>query len=118
MTSTVTELAATQTFFAPTDTLSTSTGIANLCGSYTYTITQAYPFLTINQTTRVLTLQTNDMTKIGSHPVTLSASLTSYPAVAAVTKTFTATFVDPCLTTTLTLPTVMLDFSLVYGSGA
>jgi len=57
------------------------------------------------------------MTKIGTYPVTLSASLTSYPAVTAVTKTFTATLLDPCLTTTLTLPTAMSNFSLAYGNG-
>jgi len=39
MTSTVTEAAVTQTFLAPTDSLSTSAGIINLCGGYTFSIT-------------------------------------------------------------------------------
>ena len=43
------------------------------------------------------------MTKIGSYSVTLSASLSNYPARPAVNQTFTAVLVDPCLTTDLTL---------------
>jgi hypothetical protein len=50
--------------------------------------------------------------------VTLSAKLISYSAVTAATKTFTATLVDPCLTTSLTLPTVMVNFSISYGGTA
>ena len=72
--------------------------------------------MTINQTTRVLTLQSNDMTKIGTYTVTLFAKLISFSAVAAVTKTFTATLVDPCLTTSLILPNAMSDFSIVVGT--
>lgn len=61
MQSTVTQTAATQTFPAPTDSLSTSTTIANLCGGFTYSITQAYSFLTINPSTLTLTLQSSNM---------------------------------------------------------
>jgi len=43
------------------------------------------------------------MSKIGSHSVTLSASLADYPGVPAVTKTFSAVLVDPCLKTNLSL---------------
>lgn len=49
------------------------------------------------------------MSKIGSHSVTLSASLTDHPMVPAVTRTFTAVLVDPCLTTTLSLGAQVLS---------
>jgi len=101
MTATVTQAAATQTFIA-SDSASTSASITNLCGGFTYTIT-SYTFLTIDQSTRVLTLGSSNMAHIGSYTVTLSAELINYPTTPAATKTFTAVLVDPCLTTDLTL---------------
>jgi len=57
------------------------------------------------------------MAEINTYSVTLSASLTNYPAVQAVTLTFTANLVDPCLTTSLTLPTTLVAFSITAYSG-
>jgi len=112
MTNEVKQPAATQTFTAATDSASNAAGVTNLCGVFAYSITESYPFITIDQSTPALTLQSNDMTKIGSHTVTLSAALTNYPARPAVTKTFTAVLVDPCLTTVLTLPTSLANFTI------
>jgi len=51
------------------------------------------------------------MLDIGVYTATLSATLTDHPDAVAATKTFTATLVDPCLTTSIpdfTLPTMSI----------
>lgn len=59
--STVTQAAATQTFTFPTDSLSTTTAIANVCGPFTYVITQGFNFITINASTGVITVSSSNM---------------------------------------------------------
>ena len=107
MSSTVTQTSTTQTFIAPTDSLSTSTANAGLCGSFTYIIIQGYSFLTINSSTLMLNLSSSNMSDIGTYSATLSASLTNYPSVPTVMLNFSVMLVDPCLTTVLNLPTVL-----------
>lgn len=64
-----------------------------------------------------MTLQTNDMTKIGTYTATFSASLSNYPLVPPAQLTIAITLVDPCLTTTLTLPTALTSFSIAAFDG-
>jgi ribosome-binding ATPase YchF (GTP1/OBG family) len=42
---------------------------------------EGYPFLSIDPVGGIVTLQTNDMTKIGTYTATFSASLSNYPLV-------------------------------------
>jgi hypothetical protein len=116
MTGTVYGTAVTQTFVLATDSLSTSTAITNLCGSFSYTITPT-GFLTVNGSTGVITLSSTNMAQIGTYSATLTAKLASYTAVVGATKSFSVTLVDPCLTTTLTLPTTIAAFSITAFSG-
>jgi len=117
MTSEIAQASATQTVTAPTNSISELKADVNLCGKYTYTLTPSHPFLTIDQTTRVMTLASSDMTKSGTYPMTLSVFLTEYPARGTLTKSFTAVLVNPCLTATLTLPTTLTGSSITAYSG-
>jgi hypothetical protein len=105
MTHTVTSTAATQVAVS-TDSISNSLATTGVCGSFTYTNTEAYPWLTIDQATATITVLSTNMADIGPHTVTLRASLTNYPSAPPVSVTFTVTMVDPCLTTVLSLPTL------------
>jgi PKD repeat protein len=81
MTSTVTQAAATQSFTFVVDSISTSSAIFEVCGAYNYVFVEGYPFLSIDPVGGIVTLQTNDMTKIGVYTATFSASLNDYPTV-------------------------------------
>jgi hypothetical protein len=104
ITHTVTSTAATQVFAVATDSVSTSLASTGVCGPFTYTNTEAYPWLTIDQATATITVLSANMADIGPHTATLRASLTNYPSAPPVSVTFTVTMVDPCLTTVLSLP--------------
>lgn len=49
--------------------------------------------------------------------MTLNVSLGDYPAVAAATVDFKVTMKNPCLTTTLTLPTTLSPVEIISKSG-
>ena len=90
MTQTVTLPAITQSTVA-TDDLSTTTAIANACGLYHFEILDPalYPFVTVDPTTGVISVQTNDMTFAGqSFIISLQVTLVDYPAVTAAVATF------------------------------
>jgi hypothetical protein len=114
MTMTAFSTAVTQTFTVATDSLSTSTGIASLCGAFSYTISPT-GFITISGTT--ITVNAASLTYVGSYTAVLTATLASYPAVTVANKSFAVTIVDPCLTTVLTLPTTFSNFSFTAFSG-
>ena len=48
------------------------------------------------------------MTDKGTHTATLQAKLTNYAGVAPKQVAFSVTLVNPCLTTTLALPTTLV----------
>lgn len=53
----------------------------------------------------------------GPYTVNVFAALVSYPAIPAARDTVDVTIVDPCLTTTLALPTALTAFDIAMGSG-
>ena len=57
------------------------------------------------------------MTDIGTYTATLQAKLTNYVGVAPVTITFSVALVNPCLTTTLVMPTVLVATTITSKSG-
>lgn len=89
-----------------TDAVSKNSKITNACGPYVYYIKEAYPFLTVDNTLMKMTLQTNNMTYIGVYTATFSVGLVDYPLVPPATTTFSVTLKDPCLVTTLALPSI------------
>jgi len=78
---------------------------------------EAYPFVTIDSVGGVVSVQTNDMTKVGFHTVTFRASLANYLAVPPAQLTIGITLVDPCLTTVLALPTTLVSFTIAAFDG-
>jgi len=117
MSHTVTQAAITQAFIFPTDSLSTTTTLPNVCGAFEYVITQGFTFISIDQAAGVLTVQTTNKALVGSYTATLSASLLDYPAVPPAELMFAVTLVDPCLTTVLTLPTTLVTFTISAYDG-
>ena len=69
MTNTVFLASVSQTFALATDSISTATAIASLCGPIEYSIVEAYSFLPV--TAGTINLQSNLMTDIGTHTATL-----------------------------------------------
>ena len=100
--------AVTQTFTYFTDLSGISTGIPANCGPRTYALTGNGAFLTLTvpadpfTTALTLTLQTDNDSDIGSHPVTLTVSLVNYPTVTPVTATFNA-IINPCVIVSMVL---------------
>ena len=84
MTHTVTQTAATQAWSAATDSLSMLTLLTESCGPFVYSIVEAHPFLALDTTGYLLTLQTANMAYIGSYTATLKATLANYPGVPPV----------------------------------
>ena len=108
--------ASTQTFALGTDSKSTLTAIASLCGPIEYSILQGFSFATVNAS-GTISVQTSLITDTGVHSATFNAKLTNYPAVANVQVGFTITITNPCLTTTLTLPTALVAATITSQSG-
>jgi hypothetical protein len=80
------------------DSITTSNGILNYCGTRIYTLLPNFAFLTISGTT--MSLSTTSVGDVGVHgPISLTVSLQSYPRVATITKIFYATI--SCLVQTL-----------------
>ena len=110
--------ATSQTFGLGTDSKSVLTGISGFCGPIEYSITQAYSFATIViSTSGTITVQTSQISDVGVHSATFDAKLTNYPAVAHVQIGFTITISNPCLSTTLTLPTTLTAVTITSLSG-
>jgi hypothetical protein len=110
MTSIVLRIGDTQNFEFATYTTTPEYSIANICGGLSYSVNPS-SILSVNGSTGVITLSSSNMLEIGVYSVTLSATLTDHPDAVAATKTFTATLVDPCLTTNIpdfTLPTMSI----------
>ena len=57
------------------------------------------------------------MTDIGTYTATLKAKLTNYAGVTPAQVSFSVTLVNPCLTTTLALPTTLVATSITSLSG-
>ena len=57
------------------------------------------------------------MTDIGVYSATLQVKLTNFPAVTPVEVPFAITLLDPCLTTTLTLPTSLTPVTITALDG-
>ena len=58
------------------------------------------------------------MTEIGTYTATLEAKLTNYAGVTPAQVALEVTLVNPCLTTTLALPTVLVATSITSLSGS
>ena len=111
----VTLPAVSQTFVLATDAKSTTTGVAFLCGQIDYSILEPYSFLTV--TAGNISLASNSMDDINLYRATLQAKLRNYPGVSAATVEFDVTLIDPCLTTTLGLPTNLIEKTITSYSG-
>jgi hypothetical protein len=102
----------TQTFSPATDSRASTASLPGLCDVRVYTIVEAIPqgFITITPPAAglnvytdnwSLTCQTNDLTVVGTHNVTLKATLSLYAGVPFVTKTFQVIVVHICATTSI-----------------
>ena len=115
MTNTVTLGAVSQAFALATDSKSTNTGVSSLCGPFQYDIIEAYSFITV--TAGNISLASNSMADIGVYTPRLRAKLTNYPSVTASNVAFSATLINPCLTTSLALPTTLMNETITAFSG-
>ena len=90
-----------------------------LCGPLVYAIPEAYSFATIttSATQGTITVSTSSKLDCGAHQATLEVSLQNYPLVVHAKIQFTITITDPCLTTTLTLPTTLQAVSITSMTG-
>ena len=57
------------------------------------------------------------MPDVGFYTVKLRAKLTSYPSITAATVEFSVTLTNPCLTTSLALPTTLVNKTITAFSG-
>ena len=71
------------------DSIATSRAVPAYCGARTYTLSPTHTFLTISGTT--LSLATSLVTDVGMYNVDVTVSLTDYPGVASITKSFVVT---------------------------
>ena len=116
MTNTVTLPSVSQSFALANNSISTATAIATLCGPFEYSIVEAYSFLPVIAGT--INLQSNLMTDIGTYTATLKAKLTNYAVVTPAQVALSVSLVNPCLTTILALPTVLVATSITSLSGS
>ena len=86
-----------------------------LCGPRYYFSFENYPFLTVTGTT--VTLSGTPMIDVGIYSVTLGVGLVNYPSMPGDMHMITVEIQDPCLTTTLTLPTTLVDFTIAAFDG-
>ena len=80
---------------------------------------EGYTFVSVTSLSNpgTISIQTSMLADAGVYTATLDAKLTSYPAVTHAQVIFTITVIDPCLTTTLTLPTVLAPVTITAMSG-
>ena len=79
MTNKVTLAAVSQTFDPALDSVSTTLGIASLCGPIQYSIVEAHLFLTVTE--GIISLASNSMDDIDFYTATLQAKLRNYSEV-------------------------------------
>ena len=115
MTNTVNLSSVSQTFALASDSVSTAMSITSLCGPIEYSIAEGYSFMQV--TAGTISLGSNSMADVGTHTATLKAKLTNYPAVAPALVSFSTTLIDPCLSTTITLPTTLVAETITSLSG-
>jgi hypothetical protein len=65
----------------------------------------------------VISVQTNSLANVGTFSATLDVKLTNYSSVTHFKASIAITIIDPCLTTTLSLPTLLLPVQIASLSG-
>jgi hypothetical protein len=109
----ITQSAQTITFESASDSETVTTGIADLCGPFVYSIAENYAFTTVDSTLRKISVFSNNKLVAGTYSATLVAKLKNYPNVAPAQVVFTNIIYleDPCLTTVLT-PSAVVSVSI------
>ena len=99
----------TQSFDAVTNSKSVLTEIPDLCGPIEYRIVQNFPWVIVSFVNGIgaLSVQTTSLAHVGEHLVTFEAKLTNYEEVTPLSATFSVRIINPCITTTLSLPTTL-----------
>jgi hypothetical protein len=115
MTYSITAIALSQAFTAATDSISTSLTTTGACGTFTYSNTDAYSWMTVDPVALTVSVQTTNLALANTYTATLKASLVSYPTV-FTSVTFSVTLVDPCVSTTMSLP-ALTTFTITAFSG-
>ena len=64
-----------------------------------------------------ISLASNSIADANMYTPTLQAKLTNYSGVSATTVAFSVTLINPCLTTTLALPTTLIAKTITSLSG-
>ena len=64
-----------------------------------------------------ISVQTTSLAHVGLHSVTFEAKLTNYEEVAPLLATFSVNIINPCLATTLSLPTTLAPVTITPHSG-
>lgn len=99
ITTTVLKSPATAIIFTPSSV--TANGV--VCGSVTYTLSPTtYSFITLDSTTRTITVNPTLSSQISTYPMTVIASLVSYPTAATQSLNFNV-IVNACVVTSLTV---------------
>ena len=119
MSYTIAAAASTQTFALGTNSKAVQLTDPTLCGPIEYSITEMYSFVTLNSSTNPATIsvQSNLIPDTGVYSATLHAKLLNYPSVTPVDIGFSITMINPCLTTTLNLPTAISAVTISALSG-
>lgn len=93
-----------------------------MCGGISYLISDAVAGITALTATELtisssgsISVWTNVVGTIGAHTVTVTARLILYPSV-TITKSYTLTIEDPCISTTLTWDGTINDATFVLGN--
>lgn len=111
--------ALVQNFNFATNTRSVLSNLPNLCGAYTYKITEAYTWTTVAFASNPgsISVYTTLISLCGTYPAHFEVGLASYPAVPKITIPFTINILNPCLATVLSLPTTPPDTTITALSG-
>ena len=114
----VAQAASSQTFALDgTNSKAALTSISSLCGPIEYSIVEGYSFVTVDAVNGKILVQTNLTSNAAVHSANFRAKLKNYPDVASVDIGFQITITNPCLTTTLTLPTTLTAVTITSLSG-
>ena len=90
--------ASTQTTSFP-NTVATTQSNPTYCGANTFSFSPVKTFLSVSG--NVISVSTTSLTDVGTFSITVTVSLTDYPSVASISKTFTIT--NDCAVTSLTI---------------
>ena len=96
------QIAAAQAATQTTPFLNTvATGQSNptYCGANTFSFSPAKTFLSVSG--NIISVSTSDPADVNTYSITVTVSLTDYPSVASISKTFTIT--NDCAVTSLTI---------------